>query len=106
MLGKVAIVTSQQDCLLLVVEWFPDELTKRAWRDQWWPFELQGLDSRSIRQVDGSENATSSSDCVAQIWELNIFRRSNPTLRLEVGSESFYATTIVIWVDSGNNNPE
>jgi hypothetical protein len=92
--------------MFFAVEWFPDEFAKGAVRDWRWLLELQGLNSRSTRRVDGGQNMTMSSDCVAQSWEGTIVGLNNPSLQLEVGNERFDATTVVIWVDSGDDNPE
>jgi hypothetical protein len=56
--------------------------------------------------VDGGEHAASSSNRVAQIREVDILRRNNPTLRLEVGRERFYAATVVIRMNGGDDKPQ
>ncbi len=92
--------------MLLAVEGFPDELAEGAWGNGWWALQCKRFRGRGAGGVNGGEDATSSSDCVAQIREVDFLRQNDPTLRLEVGRESFDATTVVIGMNGGDDKPE
>jgi hypothetical protein len=49
---EVAVVASQQDCVLLMVERFPDELAKWAWWNRWWALQCKCFRGRGAGGVD------------------------------------------------------
>jgi hypothetical protein len=89
--------------MLRLVELFPQECTKRAWRKRWWRSQFKQLDASGARGVDPKEQVVDSRNSITNARERDVIESGNaPSRYLQRTGKNFDTAPIMIWDDDFN----